>query len=283
MVVIKLAILLFFVVVAFTAFNSGNFVPFAPQGTGGVAAAAGVIFFAYIGFDAVSTGSEESKNPGRDLPIAVIGSLLISTVLYVIVAIAAIGVAPIETLTGSDAPLAAGLREGAGIAWAGGVLALGALVAITSVVLVIMYGQTRIFFAMCRDGLFPRRLAHVHPRFGTPARLTIGFGILISLLAAFVPFGGHRRARQHRNALRLRSGQYRRHRAPSYAAGDETTLQGAVLPGVSVDRHRLLHLPDDSATGHHLDPIPDLADRRTDHLLRLFAPALPGQARSCAE
>jgi APA family basic amino acid/polyamine antiporter len=81
MVVIKLAILIFFIVVAFTAFNSGNFVPFAPQGAGGVAAAAGVIFFAYIGFDAVSTGSEESKNPGRDLPIAVIGSLLISTVL----------------------------------------------------------------------------------------------------------------------------------------------------------------------------------------------------------
>jgi APA family basic amino acid/polyamine antiporter len=189
MVVIKLAILIFFIIVAFTAFHSGNFVPFAPKGAAGVTAAAGVIFFAYIGFDAVSTGSEESKNPGRDLPIAVIGSLLISTVLYVIVAIAAVGVAPIDTLTGSDAPLAAGLREGAGIAWAGGVLALGALIAITSVVLVIMYGQTRIFFAMCRDGLFPRRLAHVHPRFGTPARLTIGFGILISLLAAFVPLG----------------------------------------------------------------------------------------------
>jgi APA family basic amino acid/polyamine antiporter len=189
MVVIKLAILIFFIIVAFTAFHSGNFVPFAPKGAAGVTAAAGVIFFAYIGFDAVSTGSEESKNPGRDLPIAVIGSLLISTVLYVVVAIAAVGVAPIDTLTGSDAPLAAGLREGAGIAWAGGVLALGALIAITSVVLVIMYGQTRIFFAMCRDGLFPRRLAHVHPRFGTPARLTIGFGILISLLAAFVPLG----------------------------------------------------------------------------------------------
>src|SRR6478672_4529337 len=187
MVMIKLAILIFFIIVAFTAFHSGNFVPFAPHGAAGVTAAAGVIFFAYIGFDAVSTGSEESKNPGRDLPIAVIGSLLISTVLYVIVAIAAVGVAPIDTLTGSDAPLAAALREGAGLPWAGGILALGALIAITSVVLVIMYGQTRIFFAMCRDGLLPRRLAHVHPRYGTPARLTIGFGILIAILAAFVP------------------------------------------------------------------------------------------------
>jgi len=189
MVVIKLAILIFFIVVAFTAFHGANFVPFAPKGVAGVTAAAGVIFFAYIGFDAVSTGSEESKNPGRDLPIAIIGSLLISTVLYVIVAIAAVGVAPIETLSGSDAPLAAGLREGAGIAWAGGLLALGALIAITSVVLVIMYGQTRIFFAMCRDGLLPERLATVNQRYGTPATLTIGLGVLIAILAALVPLG----------------------------------------------------------------------------------------------
>ena len=189
MVGVKLLVLAFFVVVAFTAFNSGNFVPFAPNGVSGITVAAGVIFFAYIGFDAVSTGSEESNNPGRDLPIAVIGSLLISTVVYVLVAIAAVGVAPIATLAESDAPLAAALREGAGLPWAGGVLAAGALVAITSVVLVIMYGQTRIFFAMCRDGMFPRRLAHVHPRYGTPARLTIGFGILIAILAAFVPLG----------------------------------------------------------------------------------------------
>jgi APA family basic amino acid/polyamine antiporter len=151
--------------------------------------AAAIIFFAYIGFDAVTTGSEESKNPSRDLPIAIVGSLVISTILYVLVAIAAIGVAPIKTLTGSDAPLAAALNEGAGIPWAGAVLALGALIAITSVVLVIMYGQTRIFFAMCRDGLFPRRLAHVHPRFGTPSRLTIGFGIFIAIMAALIPLG----------------------------------------------------------------------------------------------
>jgi APA family basic amino acid/polyamine antiporter len=105
------------------------------------------------------------------------------------VAVAAIGIAPVNLLTGSDAPLAAALREGAGIPWAGGVLALGALIAITSVVLVIMYGQTRIFFAMCRDGLFPRSLARVNPRFGTPARLSIGFGVFIAIMAAFVPLG----------------------------------------------------------------------------------------------
>jgi APA family basic amino acid/polyamine antiporter len=187
MVVIKICILIFFIIVAFTAYNANHFNPFAPEGFGGIASASGVIFFAYIGFDAVSTASEESKNPSRDLPIAIIGSLVISTILYVLVSIAAVGVAPVKTLGGSDAPLAAGLREGAGIPWAGGVLAAGALIAITSVVLVIMYGQTRIFFAMCRDGLLPRRLAKVHPRFGTPARLTIGFGVLIAILAALVP------------------------------------------------------------------------------------------------
>ena len=187
MVGVKIVILLFFIVVAFTAFSGGHFTPFAPKGIPGIAAAASTIFFAYIGFDAVTTASEETKKPARDLPIAIIGSLLISTVLYVLVSFAAVGIASTKTLAASDAPLSTALREGAGIPWAGAVLSLGALIAITSVVLVIMYGQTRIFFAMCRDGLLPRRLAKVSPRFGTPARITIGFGILIAILAAFVP------------------------------------------------------------------------------------------------
>jgi APA family basic amino acid/polyamine antiporter len=152
-----------------------------------VTAATAIIFFAYIGFDAVSTGSEEAKNPARDLPIAIIGSLLICTAFYVLTAVGAIGIATPAQLAESDAPLAAALDEGAGISWAASILALGAVVAITSVVLVIMYGQTRIFFAMCRDGLLPQRLAKVNQRYGTPARLTIGLGILIAILAALVP------------------------------------------------------------------------------------------------
>jgi APA family basic amino acid/polyamine antiporter len=187
MVGVKIVILLFFIVVAFTAFNGSHFEPFAPKGIPGIAAAASTIFFAYIGFDAVTTASEETKRPARDLPIAIIGSLLISTLLYVLVSFTAVGIASTKQLSGSDAPLSTALREGAGIPWAGAVLSLGALIAITSVVLVIMYGQTRIFFAMCRDGLLPRRLAKVSPRFGTPARITIGFGILIAILAALVP------------------------------------------------------------------------------------------------
>jgi APA family basic amino acid/polyamine antiporter len=187
MVVVKLAVLLFFIVVALFNFGTGNFQPFAPDGLDGVTAATAIIFFAYIGFDAVSTGSEEAKNPSRDLPVAIIGSLVICTVFYVLTAVGAIGIATPAQLSGSDAPLAAALDEGAGISWAASVLALGAVVAITSVVLVIMYGQTRIFFAMCRDGLLPERLATVNQRYGTPAKLTIGLGILIAILAALVP------------------------------------------------------------------------------------------------
>jgi APA family basic amino acid/polyamine antiporter len=187
MVVIKLGVLLFFIAVAVVSFSPRNFTPFAPTGLDGVTSAAAIIFFAYIGFDAVSCGSEEARNPKKDLPMAIIGSLVICTIFYVLTAVGAIGVATPEQLAGSDAPLATALDEGAGIGWAASILSLGAVVAITSVVLVILYGQTRIFFAMCRDGLLPAKLATVNARYGTPARLTIGLGLLISVLAALVP------------------------------------------------------------------------------------------------
>ncbi|GLY95041.1 amino acid permease [Actinoplanes sp. NBRC 103695] len=187
MVVIKLTVLLFFIVVAFVNFGTGNFQNFAPSGVDGVTSAAAIIFFAYIGFDAVSTGSEEARNPSKDLPLAIIGSLVICTIFYVLTAVGALGIASPDQMKESDAPLAAALDQGAGISWAAGILALGAVVAITSVVLVIMYGQTRIFFAMCRDGLLPEKLATVNQRYGTPARLTIGLGVLIAILAALVP------------------------------------------------------------------------------------------------
>jgi APA family basic amino acid/polyamine antiporter len=187
MVAVKLLVLTFFIVVAFTSFSTANFTPFAPAGFDGVTTAAAIIFFAYIGFDAVSTGSEEAHDAKRDLPLAIIGSLLICTVFYVLTAVGAIGVATPDQLRESEAPLATALQDGAGISWAAWVLALGALVAITSVILVILYGQSRIFFAMCRDGLLPAGLAKVSPRFGTPTRLTLGLGVLIAVLAALVP------------------------------------------------------------------------------------------------
>src|SRR3954449_10920608 len=188
MVGIKLLVLAFFIIVAFSAaFSADNLHPFAPEGTSGVVSAAAIIFFAYIGFDAVSTGAEEAKNPKRDLPIAIVGALVICTVIYVVVAIGAAGSLNATSLAKSDAPLAAALDEGAGISWAASVLAFGALVAITSVLLTVFYGQTRIFFAMARDGLLPRGISRVNPRTGTPVKLTFGLGAAIAVLAALVP------------------------------------------------------------------------------------------------
>ena len=147
-----------------SSFSTDNFTPFAPARVGGVVTAAAIIFFAYIGFDAVSTGSEEAKNPSADLPLAIIGSLVICTIFYMLAALGAIGIAPAEQLRCSDAPLADGAGRGrrhrAGRRPSS---RSGAVVAITSVMLVILYGQTRIFFAMCRDGLLPERLADVTP------------------------------------------------------------------------------------------------------------------------
>ena len=187
MVIIKLVVLAFFIVAALTAFNGDHFSDFAPNGWSGIEDAAALIFFAYIGFDAVSTGSEESKNPGRDLPIAIIGSLVIATILYILVSVAAVGALPADQLAGQDAPLAVALDEGAGISWGADIVTFGALVAITSVVLTILYGQTRVAFSMCRDGLLPTRLATVWEKTRTPVILTLLFAIPIAILAAFVP------------------------------------------------------------------------------------------------
>jgi basic amino acid/polyamine antiporter, APA family len=185
MVALKIAILIFFVVVGVTAFKSSNLHPFAPHGADGVRAAASLIFFAYIGFDAVSTTGEEARRPGRDLPIAIIGSLVIATVLYIAVALVAVGLAPASKLAGADAPLTDALQAG-GIGWGSNIMSLGALIAITSVTLTILYGQTRITFAMCRDGLLPRSFATLNRR-RAPARVTLVFGLLAAALAAVVP------------------------------------------------------------------------------------------------
>jgi basic amino acid/polyamine antiporter, APA family len=186
MVVLKVAVLLLFLALAFTAFTADNLTPFMPEGFGGVTAAAAVIFFAYIGFDAVSTSGEEVKRPSRDLPLAIVGSLAIATVLYCLVALAAVGAYPWQQLDGAEAPLATVLSEGVGTTWGSGLISVGALVAITSVVLTILYGQTRIMYAMSRDGLVPPLFGKLSRR-RTPAASTALFGVLIAVLAATVP------------------------------------------------------------------------------------------------
>jgi basic amino acid/polyamine antiporter, APA family len=187
MVTLKIAILVFFVVVGVGSINGDNFSPWAPSGFNGTVDAAALIFFAYIGFDAISTSGEEAKDPSKDLPFAILGALLICTLIYILVAVVAVGLAPQKVLAGSDAPLAAALRSGAGVgSWAADLLSLGALIAITSVTLTVLYGQTRIMFAMSRDGLVPRWVGKLSPR-RTPATITAVFGVLVAALAAFVP------------------------------------------------------------------------------------------------
>jgi basic amino acid/polyamine antiporter, APA family len=186
MVLVKVLVLLLFLALAFTAFNADNLTPFSPNGFHGITTAAAAIFFAYIGFDAVSTSGEEVVKPARNLPLAIIGSLAIATLLYIAVAVAATGAYPWEKLAGQEAPLATVLSEGVGTSWGSGLISVGALVAITSVVLTILYGQTRIMYAMSRDGLVPPIFSKVSRR-QTPALATALFGILIAVLAATVP------------------------------------------------------------------------------------------------
>ena len=184
---IKLAVLAFFVVVAFTAFHGSHFKPFATHGVSGTVDAAAVIFFAYIGFDAVSTSGEEAEKPARDLPIGILASLAICTAVYILVSIAAVGALAPAQLAGAEDPLAKVVTEGVGLSWAGDIISFGAIVAIASVCLTILYGQTRVTYAMCRDGLLPRAFGKISERFGTPVYITVVFGTLVAILAAVIP------------------------------------------------------------------------------------------------
>ncbi len=188
MVIVKVGILAFFIIVGVGSINGDNFSPWkTDKGFDGTVDAAALIFFAYIGFDAISTSGEEAENPSRDLPIAIIGALLICTLIYILVAVVTIGLAPVDKLEGSEAPLADALKIGAGTGdWAANILSVGALIAITSVTLTILYGQTRIMFAMSRDGLVPRWVGRLGKR-RTPWRITAAFAVAIALIAAFIP------------------------------------------------------------------------------------------------
>lgn len=190
-VLIKVAVLLFFCLVAFTGFSAGNFAPFAPMGVAGITAAASQVFFSYIGFDAASTAGEEARNPRRDLPLAIVLSLVIVTVVYVLVALAAVGAMPWTDFDpeGTEASLSLIADLVTGSTWAGLIISFGAVIAIASVVLTVMYGQTRILFAMSRDGLVPRVFQRVSPRRQVPAANTLIVTAFVCVLAGLLPLG----------------------------------------------------------------------------------------------
>ncbi|WP_374570819.1 amino acid permease [Phenylobacterium sp.] len=215
LVAIKVAALTLFIALALPVLKMQNFTPFAPLGFGGISAAAASIFFAYVGFDAVSTAAEETKNPQRNMPIGLIGSLAICTVFYILVASGVIGTVGAQPLLDSAGH---GLRPGSpalsqacqaigdakvvcskeALAWTmreigwpqiGNLIGLAAGLALPSVILMMMYGQTRIFFVMSRDGLLPNALSSIHPKFHTPHVITIITGVFVALFSAFFPVG----------------------------------------------------------------------------------------------
>jgi APA family basic amino acid/polyamine antiporter len=184
MVILKLIILIFFIVVGAFYVKPANWHPFSPNGLKGIQTGAALIFFAYIGFDAVSTAAEECRNPQKDMPIGMIGSLAVCTVLYIATSLVLTGMVPIEQIRGSSEPLAKAFSL-LGMNWAAGIVAFGAVIATTAVLLVFQYGQARIFFSMARDGLLPQSFAKIHPKFKTPHVTTIWIGVGVALLSAF--------------------------------------------------------------------------------------------------
>jgi len=162
---------------------------FAPSdfGVGGILAGAAIVFFAFIGFDIVATAAEETKNPKKDLPRGIIGSLVICTVLYVAVSLVVVGMQRYTELS-TEAPLADAFRS-VGLPFFSGVISVGALAGLTSVVMILMLGQSRVLFAMSRDRLLPPKLASVHPKYGTPYKITLITGVVVAVLAGLVPLG----------------------------------------------------------------------------------------------
>ncbi len=192
-VIIKVAVVLLFIVGAAHAVNPANWHPFMPPSTGvrgqfgwsGVMQGAGIVFFAYIGFDAVSTAAQEAKNPQRDMPIGIIGSLLICTVLYILVSGVATGIMSYHDLNVPD-PIAVA-ADHAGLGWMSSLIKLGAIAGLSSVILVMLLGQSRILWTMADDGLMPKFVSKVHPKFRTPWITTILTGVVVAFFAAILP------------------------------------------------------------------------------------------------
>ena len=184
-VVVKLGVIAFILALGVGKVQPGNWLPLTPYGGASVISAAALVFFAYLGFDVVSVTAEESKNPSRDVPFGIIGSLAICSLIYLAVTLVLVGMVPYQHID-PDAPFSAAFRQ-VGMPWAADIIALGAMVGITSVFYMLLLAQPRILFAMARDGLLPRWVATLHPRYQTPARLTLVCGLAVALVSSLTP------------------------------------------------------------------------------------------------
>ena len=185
LVFVKLAVIALFFILAVPNVDPMNWEPFLPYGAQGISAGAAIVFFDYIGFDAVATSAEEAKNPDRDLPIGILGSLGVCAVLYFFVALVLTGIVPYSDLNTPE-PVAYALRV-IGYPIGSAIVAVGAICGITTVLLVLLYGQARIFFALSRDGMIPAGICKIHKLYRTPYLVTIGGCILVSIIAGFAP------------------------------------------------------------------------------------------------
>ncbi len=184
-VVLKVGVVLFVIAAGSGHVEPANWQPFAPFGWSGIMAGSALVFFAYIGFDSVTTAAEESRNPERDMPIGILGSLAICTLLYLAVSAVITGMVPLAQID-KTAPLASAFQD-VGLPFAANLISLGAIIGLTTVLLVLLLGQSRIFFAMSRDGLLPPLFGQVHHRFRTPHVSTLLVGVAVAILAAFAP------------------------------------------------------------------------------------------------
>lgn len=193
-VITKVTVVILFIGIGYFFINHANYHPFMPPNTGefgsfgwsGVLAAAGQIFFAYIGFDAVSTAAQEARNPKRDMPIGIIGSLLVCTILYILYSLVLTGIVNYKDLNVA-APLAVAVDHMKGLPWVGFLMKLGSLCGLTSVMLVMLLGQSRVFYSMANDGLLPPLFSQIHPKFRTPWKSNLLLMVFVSLGAAFTP------------------------------------------------------------------------------------------------
>jgi basic amino acid/polyamine antiporter, APA family len=192
-VVVKVTVVVLFILFGWSYINPANHTPFIPPNTGesghfgwsGIVRAAGVVFFAFIGFDAVSTAAQETKNPQRDMPIGIIGSLVVCTILYVLFSYTLTGIVNYTEMNNA-APVATAVNR-TGILWLAKAIKFAIIAGYTSVILVMLLGQSRVFYSMSRDGLLPKMFSDIHPKFRTPWRSNILFMIFVSLFAAFAP------------------------------------------------------------------------------------------------
>ena len=276
MVAIKIGAILIFLMVGGALVNPSNWRPFAPSGFGGIVTGGAIVFFTYIGFDSVSTAAEEARNPQRDLPIGIIGSLIVCTVLYIGVSIVLLGMMKYTTFVSGDAaqaPVAYALQMLGANRWSRSIIVIGALTGMISSLLVFQYGQARIWYAMSRDGLFPKLFSKVHPRFKTPHLSTWVAGFAVGVPAGIFRHQRRRRPLEHRHALRFRAGLAGSHHPQADATRSQARLQSALRALVPADLDPTVRRAHDRTHRHHLAALRDLAGARPRDLHLLQPPS----------